>query len=44
MKVIIVEDEKSAIKNMIALLQEIDSSIVVIATLQSISEVTKWNK
>jgi DNA-binding LytR/AlgR family response regulator len=44
MKVIIVEDEKSAIKNMIALLQEIDSSIVVIVTLQSISEVTKWNK
>jgi len=42
MKVIIVEDEKSAIKNMVALLQEIDSTITVIASLQTISEAKKW--
>ena len=42
MRVIIVEDEKSAIKNMIALLQEIDPNITVIASLQTISEATKW--
>jgi|TARA_B110000908_G_C10192736_1_gene421323 two-component system response regulator LytT len=42
MRVIIVEDEKSAIKNMIALLQEIDSTISVIASLQTISEAAKW--
>ena len=42
MRVIIVEDEKSAIKNMVALLQEIDPNITVIASLQTISEATKW--
>ena len=42
MRVIIVEDEKSAIKNMVALLQEIDSTITVIASLQTIGEATNW--
>jgi len=42
MRVIIVEDEKSAIKNMVALLQEIDPNITVIASLQTTSEATKW--
>jgi|TARA_B110001454_G_C12661291_1_gene409614 DNA-binding LytR/AlgR family response regulator len=42
MNVIIVEDEKSAIKNMIAMLHEIDPTISVIASIQTISEATKW--
>ena len=42
MKVIIVEDEKSAIKNMVALLHGIDPTISVIASLQTISEAAKW--
>ena len=44
MRVIIVEDEQSATKNMIAMLNEIDPNISVIACIQSISEAKKWIK
>lgn len=42
MKVIIVEDEINATKNLKALLNEIDKSISVIACLQTVNEAFKW--
>ena len=42
MNVIIVEDERSAIDNMLALLQEIDPDIKVLACLKSIEESLLW--
>ena len=42
MKVIIVEDEINATKNLKALLNEIDNSISVIACLQTVNEACKW--
>lgn len=42
MKVIIVEDETNATKNLKALLSEIDKNISVIACLQTVSEAVNW--
>ncbi len=42
MKVIIVEDEHSATQNMLAILQEIDTSISVMDCLESVEQTIKW--
>lgn len=42
MKVVIVEDEKSAVRNLAALLQEVAPQIKIISTLDSISDTIEW--
>ena len=42
MKVVIIEDEKSAVRNLAALLQEINPDIEITATLDSISDTIEW--
>ncbi|MCK5147405.1 response regulator transcription factor [bacterium] len=42
MNVIIIEDEISAVQNMLALLKEIDASINVRATLESVEATVQW--
>lgn len=42
MKVIIVEDENAAVRNLVALLHEVKPEVVVEATLDSISAVLDW--
>jgi len=42
MNVIIVEDERSAIDNMMAILQEIDPEIKILACLKSIEQTVLW--
>lgn len=42
MNVVIIEDEKAAVRNLIALLSDVDGDIEIIATLDSISESIEW--
>lgn len=42
MKVIIIEDEKAAVRNLKALLQEVKPEVEVEATLDSIAAVLDW--
>ena len=42
MKVLIVEDERSAAQKLIRLLKEVDPHIQVIAVLASVEETTVW--
>lgn len=42
MKVVIVEDENAAVRNLVALLQEVKPEVVIEATLDSISAVLDW--
>lgn len=42
MKTVIIEDEKAAVRNLTALLAEVDPEIEIIATLDSISETIEW--
>ncbi len=42
MKVIIVEDEHAAAKNLISILQEIDINIEVLAVIESVKDLFKW--
>lgn len=42
MKVLIIEDETAASENLIAMLQEIDSSIEVLQVLESVQQTVRW--
>lgn len=42
MNVVIIEDEKAAVRNLIALLSDVDGDIEIIDTLDSISESIEW--
>lgn len=42
MKTVIIEDEKAAIRNLTALLAEVNPEIEIVATLDSISETIEW--
>lgn len=42
MKVLIVEDETAASENLVAMLQEIDSSIEVLHVLESVQQTVRW--
>ena len=42
MKALIIEDEKAAVRNLTALLQEVDPQVEVIAVLDSVTDSVAW--
>ena len=42
MKILIVEDETAALENLVEILSEVDSTIQIAGTTESISQTVKW--